>query len=217
MRFKTLLAALFVAGLAVSVAVAHPPPGKGKRDGVAASSTSESTSTSTSTSTTEESRHGKGKGKPDKAACHPTVSFILKGDYVSGTYSATGEGSFAMLVKKANKHGRQYVGMQVTIEVGAYTKVKRRGKATVSQLAAGDKLVVHVRGCKVAGDAAAASAPKLYAKHVNAKGPKAADGDSDDDAATTTSTTGTTTTSTTDTTTTSTTDTTTTTTTTTSP
>lgn len=205
MRFKALLATLFVAGLAVSVAVAHPPPGKGKgkRDGVAASSTSGSTSTST---TTEESRPGKAKGKPDKAACHPTVSFILKGDYVGGTYSATGEGSFAMLVKQANKHGRQYVGMQVTIEVGAYTKVKRRGKATVSQLAAGDKLVVHVRGCKAKkGDVAAASAPKLYAKHVNAKGPKANDGDSDDDATTTTSTTGTTTTSTTDTTTTTTT------------
>jgi hypothetical protein len=209
MRFKALLATLFVAGLAVSVAVAHPPPGKGKgkRDSVAASSTAaDSTSGSTSTSTTTaESRPGKAKGKRDKSACHPTVSFILKGDYVSGAYSATGEGSFAMLVKKANKHGRQYVGMQVTIEVGAYTKVKRRGKATVSQLAAGDKLVVHVRGCKVKGDAAAASAPKLYAKHVNAKGPKADDGDSEDDATTTTSTTGTTTTSTTDTTTTSTT------------
>lgn len=207
MRFKALLATLFVAGLAVSVAVAHPPPGKGKgkhEDATAAASTSESD----------------GKGKRDKSACHPTVSFILKGDYVSGTYSATGEGSFAMLVKQANKHGRQYVGMQVTIEVGAYTKVKRRGKATVSQLAAGDKLVVHVRGCKAKkGDVAAASAPKLYAKHVNAKGPKANDGDSDDDATTTTSTTGTTTTSTTDTTTTgtTTTDTTTTTTTSTSP
>jgi hypothetical protein len=181
MRFATLI----VAGIAVSVAVAHPPEkGKGKHDdATAAASTSES----------------EGKGKRDKGACHPKVSFILKGDYVTGTFSATGEGSFAMLVKKANKHGREYVGKQVTIEVGVSTKVRRRGKASVSSLAAGDRLVVHVRGCKAKkGEAAASTDAKLYAKKVDAKGPKAEDGGS-------TTTTGTTTTSTTDTTTTTTT------------
>jgi hypothetical protein len=170
MRFKALLATLFVAGLAVSVAVAHPPPGKGK------------------------GKHESSTAAVEQPSCHPKVSFILKGDYVSGTFSENGEGSFAMLVKQANKHGRQYAGMQVTVEVGAYTKVKRRGKATVADLMAGDKLVVHVRGCKAAkGEAATDEAPVLFAKHVNAKGPKA----EDDDSTTTTSTTDTTTTTTT--------------------
>lgn len=186
MRFKALLAALFVAGLAVSVAVAHPPPGKGKKkDAVTAAS-------STSTTETDGAEPG----------CKPKVSFILKGDYVSGTSD-----SFAMNVKQANKHGRQFVGKQVTVKVDASTNVKRRGKATLSSLQAGDKLVVHVRACKAKkGEAAAASAPELYAKKVDAKGPKGEKkGDDDDDSTTTTTgttSTGTTTTATTTTTTT---------------
>lgn len=196
MKLKALIATLFVAGLAVSVAIAAPPPGKGhrkgERDGVAASSTTDSTSTSTSdstsTSTEEQKGKGRGRGKQSGTACRPTVSFVLKGEFVSATVATDGSGSFALLVKRANKHGRALVGKQVTVETGPFTKMKRRGHASLGQLAAGDRVVAQVRACKVGGDATAASA-KLYASRVVAHPKRSGDDEEESASETTTGTT----------------------------
>lgn len=168
MKFKALLMTLlFAAGLAASVAVAKgPPPGKGKGKD---DSSSSSASTPTGTSTTSSPGKGKGKGKPKNKGdatsaggdCKPTVSFILKGEFVAGAASSTGStptgsgsagpavlGTFEMKVTQANAHGGRYVGKTVTISYDAKTKFKRRGHATIDDFEAGDWLNVHVRGCK---------------------------------------------------------------------
>ena len=155
MKFKALLMTLlFVTGVAASVAVAKgPPPGKGKDKGSTSSS-------STSTSTTDS---GKGKGKNKKGTattCKATVSFVLKGEFVSGTGAAAAPtaanptpaspqitGTFQMDVKQANNHGRKYVGETATISVDSKTKFKRRGHAELEDFEAGDWLNVHVRAC----------------------------------------------------------------------
>jgi hypothetical protein len=170
LKLKTLvLTFLFVAGVAASVAVAKGPPpgkGKGKDDGAAASTGS----TSTGTTTTSERGKGKGKGKDKKkdgeaAECKPTVTFVLKGEFVSGGASsltggsntgptdlaATGPailGTFEMKVSQANSHGTQYVGKTVTVSFNKKTKFRRRGHAEIEDYEAGDRLNVHVRGCK---------------------------------------------------------------------
>lgn len=149
-KFKALvMTLLFAAGVAASVAVAKgPPPGKGKNKG--------STSSSTSTSTTP----GKGKKKGStNAACKPTVSFVLKGEFMSmgaapapaaaGTAPSASPvlGTFEMDVKQANSHGRKYAGETVTVSVDAKTKFRRRGHAELEDFEAGDWLNVHVRAC----------------------------------------------------------------------
>lgn len=177
MKLKALLTALFVAGLAASLAVAAPPPGKGKNKGET------STSTSTATTTTSGPGNGKGKGKGRSAgagaACRPVVSFVLKGEFVSGSADAEGAGSFLMEVKQANAHGRHLVGDEAKIDVDAKTKFRRRGHAELADLEAGDRLNVHVRSCRrqaeSAGAGAPAAAPKLLAKQVIAHPAKAAE------------------------------------------
>ena len=165
MKLKTLLAALALAGLTVSVAIAAPPPGKDT------SGSSVAASTGTTASTTSES--GKGKGP----VCKPGRSLVLKGAFVSA-----GDAGFAMTVKSGNAAAKPFVGKQLTVGVVAATRFT---KAKLADLKAGDKVAVQGYACK--SDAAALTA---VARRVTAKGPKAAD---DDDKGSTT-TTGTTTT-----------------------
>ena len=144
MKRIALLLALFLLGLAAaSFAVAQPPPGKGNgRD---------KKTTSASTTTT------------DAESCHPKVSLILKGDFVSG-----GGDSFTMDVKSSNSHGRTYAGKPLTLKVDSKTSFKRNGPAELSDFKAGDRLNVQARACKLKKNASTSTtAPQdLLAKRV---------------------------------------------------
>jgi hypothetical protein len=126
-RFKALVTTiLFAAGVAASVAVAKgPPPGKGKNK-------QQTTASSTST----------------VIACHPKISVILKGDFVSGSGSDD-EGVFQMRVRQANKHGKRFVAETVTIAYDEKTRFIRRGRAELDDFEPGDWLNVQARACKV--------------------------------------------------------------------
>ena len=183
MKLKaTFVALAFAAGITASIAVAGPPPGHGhgKHD-----------STASSTSST-----GSTVAAP---SCRPKVSMILKGDYVGA--GADGS-SFAMNVKQANKHGRDFAGTQVSVMVDAQTKFRRNGPAKLADFVAGDRLNVQVRACFAHGHGKRSAAPAdpsqqpvLLAKRV--VGHPASGGDDDGDGG---STTGSTSTGTTDTT-----------------
>ena len=124
MKRIALLLVLFCLGLTTaSFAVAKDGPGKGK--GKKSSTTSSTTST-------------------NPATCHPKVSAILKGTFVSG-----GGASFTMNVTKSNFHARDLVGEPLTVLVDAKTKFRRRGHAELSDFKAGDRLNVQARTCKI--------------------------------------------------------------------
>jgi hypothetical protein len=122
MKRTALLLALFCLGLTTaSFAVAKDGPGKGKGK-----------KSSTTSSTT------------DPATCHPKVSAILKGKFVSG-----GGTSFTMDVTGSNFHARDLVGEPLTLMVDDKTKFRRKGHAELSDFKAGDRLNVQARTCKV--------------------------------------------------------------------
>jgi hypothetical protein len=119
MKRIALLMALFCLGLTTaSFAVAKDGPGKGKGK--------KSSTTST-----------------DPATCHPKISVILKGTFVSG-----GGTSFTMDVKRSNFHAKELVGEALTLMVDDKTKFRRRGHAELSDFEAGDRLNVQARACK---------------------------------------------------------------------
>ena len=140
MKRFALLTALFALGLAAaSFAVAKPPPGKGPNPG-------------TSTSTTA----------PNPETCHPKISVILKGDFLSG-----GGTSFSMDVKHSNFHGRSLVGKPLSLTVDEKTSFKRNGPAKLDDFKAGDRLNVQARACKARhGSAPSSAPPALLAKRV---------------------------------------------------
>jgi hypothetical protein len=98
----------------------------------------------------------KGKPNPTGDSCRPKVSFILK-----GTLTSLGDSSFHMNVLRANRHGRAFLGDR-EIMVNERTKFRRKGRAAMADLVAGDRLKVQVRGCK-RGDPATM---ELLAKRV---------------------------------------------------
>ena len=120
------------------------------------------------------------------AACKPTVSFILK-----GTFAAAAADGFTMDVTAANKHGRQFKAQTgLALSVDQHTKFKRNGRAQLSDLVAGDRLVVQVRACKSAfapqqpsadPNAPAPTAPVLLAKRVVAHPAQTSTDSSDSD------------------------------------
>jgi hypothetical protein len=121
MKRIALLIALFCLGLmTASFAVAKDGPGKGKGR--------KSTTASTSS---------------DPASCHPKISVILKGTFVSG-----GGTSFTMDVTRSNFHARDLVGEPLTLMVDDKTKFRRKGHAELSDFEAGDRLNVQARACK---------------------------------------------------------------------
>lgn len=145
MKLRALLAAVFVAGLAVSVAIAAPAEkGKG-RNGTTAAETS-TTGGDTGTTTTGETGH-KGRGKKKghgKRECRPNRAAVLVGDF-----AGAGDASFAMAVKGGNRVGKKLAGKQVTVSVVDGTKIRRSGKAKLADLKAGDLLLVQGRACKL--------------------------------------------------------------------
>jgi hypothetical protein len=167
MKRIALLLALFALGLsAASFAIAKPPPGKGN---------DKSKTTSTSTNAL------------DPETCHPKISVILKGDFVSG-----GGDSFSMDVKQSNYHGRDLVGTSLSLKVDAKTSFKRNGPAKLADFKAGDRLNVQARACKAKKNAAKdpnAASPALLAKRVNGHPAKESGSDSEGDGSGTTTTT----------------------------
>ena len=191
MKLKALLGAAAAAILCVSVATAAPPPGKGKHHGRG----------DDPTQTQPVGHHGNGDGaKPGRGATTTECRgkhLVLAGLYVSGSADATGAGSFAMLVKHTTGNAKRLGlrGKQVTLTVDESTKIRRKGKATVADLVANDRLVVLARACRAAAPTdpnAEPAAPTLLALGVVARPAKAGDGGD-----TGTTTTGTTTTDTT--------------------
>ena len=169
MKRIVLLLALFTVGLsAASFAVAKPPPGKG--NGKEKNKTS-------STSTTA----------ADPETCHPKVSVVLKGDFVSA-----GSDSFTMDVKSSNRHGRDYSGKTLALKVDAKTSFKRNGPAKLAAFEAGDRLNVQARACKTKKNAPKdpnAAPTALVAKRVTGHpAKKDSDSESETEPGTTTTT-----------------------------
>ena len=107
------------------------------------------------------------KGKPEKSgpSCKPRVSFNLKGTLLAADAAAS---KLTMHVDAANKHGRRFIGTDVEVLAMPGTKIRRQGRAELSDLMAGDLVKVQVRECKSAVDPAA-PAPALTALRIVAK------------------------------------------------
>jgi hypothetical protein len=106
-----------------------------------------------------------GKGKPLTTGpnCKPKVTVVLKGTLAA----EPGANSISVTVKQANRHGRAYVTATQPVSVTVNpetTKVRRQGKKELSDLDAGDRVVVQARVCKA--DLANATPPALTAVRV---------------------------------------------------
>lgn len=107
-----------------------------------------------------------GKGKPPTTdqGCKPNVTVVLKGS-LAATPGATAT-SLSVTVKSANRHGRAYATatQPTAVLVDEDTKVRRRGKKTLGDLLAGDRVLVQAKVCKA--DLAQGATPPLTAKRV---------------------------------------------------
>jgi hypothetical protein len=114
--------------------------------------------------------HGKGKGKP---SCKP-APVLLAGTLANDP--VTGDTSFQLTVKHANRLGRLYAkaGNPVTVAVDAKTRYRKGGgSSTVDALAQNDRALVLAKVCRADVKAAAASSsalPALTARTVLDKG-----------------------------------------------
>ncbi len=91
-----------------------------------------------------------GVGKPATGpGCKPAVSVILKGT-LTAVDAVEPDLSIALLVDKANKHGKVLVGQTVTVKVNGDTKIRRNGKATLGDFktSPADRVMVQLRVCK---------------------------------------------------------------------
>ena len=128
---------------------------------------------------------GHGKGKPDKQqkACKANVSVMLKGSFVA---AAADGNSFQMNAVRANRHGRPYLKLTqpLSVNVDAKTKyVKNDASAKLTDLAAGDNVVVKSKACKrdLRNAQTPAALPALTARMVVDQGaPPASQTTSDD-------------------------------------
>jgi hypothetical protein len=107
-----------------------------------------------------------GKGKPPTTGqgCKPNVTVALKGSLAATPGAAAT--SLSVTVKSANRHGRAYVTatQPTAVLVDEDTKVRRRGKKTLADLLAGDRVLVQAKVCKA--DLAQGATPPLTAKRV---------------------------------------------------
>ncbi len=107
------------------------------------------------------------KGKPKTGeGCKPKVTVVLKGTLTGAPLSVD--------VTSANRWGRAYVAgtASTSIAVDANTtKVRRHGKALITELVVGDRVLVQARVCKA--DLAAGAMPPLTAMRVVAHPAKA--------------------------------------------
>jgi hypothetical protein len=163
MKLKALLVAMLAAGIATSIALASPPSDRGREGQTGV--------TPTTKTSTERGPKSQREGDRRREA-RPVVMLVLHGEFVSAS-----EGSFAMLVKHANKHARALRGKQVTVKVDGKTKFRRQGKAALADLLAGDRLHVLVRARKNAD----AGTLELLARLVQARPARAERDDEDDE------------------------------------
>jgi hypothetical protein len=148
MKLGTLIVSACVAGLVVSSALATPPTGKGKPDPAAKQATT-------------------GKPAPTGANCRPKVMVVLKGKLTSASTV-----SLAMSVSSANHWGRAWATLgAATVAIDTTTTVRRNGKKLVTDLVAGDRLLVQAKACKA--DLTSSTAPALTGLHVVAHPAKA--------------------------------------------
>ena len=61
--------------------------------------------------------------------CRPRVGVIVRGELVSVDADA---GVFTMLVDKANRHGKRFVGDEATFKLAKKGKVRKHGRATLA-------------------------------------------------------------------------------------
>ena len=91
---------------------------------------------------------GHGKSGTHGPACRPAPVFL------AGTLAndpATGDTSFMLTVKHANRLGRQYAkaGNPVTVNVDANTHYRKAGSAsTLDTLALGDRVLIAAKTCR---------------------------------------------------------------------
>ena len=143
MKLKALLAAVFVAGLVVSMAVAAPAEhGKGKNGSTAADTSSSGGTTTAGDTGHENTGKGKKKGHARWGNCHPRRAAVLVGDF-----AGAGTDSFAMSVEGGNRVGKKLYGKQVTVTVTDSTTFRRSGKATLADLETGDLVLVQGKAC----------------------------------------------------------------------
>ena len=148
MKLRTMLVAFCLVALGVSSAVAAPPAGKGKPDTAGKPETA-------------------GKPLTTGPTCKPKVTVVLK-----GTLKSTSTTSLAMDVTHANRWGRAWATAgTATVAVDSSTKVRRNGKKLLTDLVAGDRLLVQARACKA--DLTAQTAPALTVVRVVAHPAKA--------------------------------------------
>ena len=126
-------------------------------------------------SATADPGHGKGKGKP---SCKP-APVMLAGTLANDP--ATGEISFQLTVKHANRLGRLYAkaANPVTVAVDAKTRYRKDGgNSTLDALAQNDRALVLAKVCRSDVKAAKASSSALpvpTARLVLDKGQKPAE------------------------------------------
>ena len=141
MKLKVILVGLVAAMLSVSVAVASPPPGKGKPETAGKPQTA-------------------GKPATTGPTCKPKVTVVLK-----GTVTSISTTELAMAVTQANRWGRAWAeARSATVVVNTETKVRRNGGKLLTDLKAGDWVLVQARACKA--ELLAQVAPKLTAVRV---------------------------------------------------
>jgi hypothetical protein len=116
--------------------------------------------------------HGKGKGK-GKPSCKP-APVMLAGTLANDP--ATGDSSFQLMVKHANRLGRLYAkaGNPVSVNVDAKTLYRKEGgSSTLDTLAQNDRALILAKVCRSdVKDARAAdnALPTLTARAVLDKG-----------------------------------------------
>lgn len=150
MQRKAIVAAAFLAALAVPVAFAAPPSSIGAQS------------------------PGKGKPSPTGASCKPSVSLRLTGTLTSDP-EFVGAGTFMMNTTGANKPGKAFIGgSDETITIGADTKIRRQNAPKlIASLESGDRAVVHLKACKGDLPLDAAKLTAMTALRINATKAKA--------------------------------------------
>ena len=118
---------------------------------------------------------GKGKSGTHGPACRP-APVMLAGTLANDPVS--GDTSFTLIVKRANRLGRQYAkaGNPVTVNADPNTHYRKAGAAsTLDALAQGDRVLVVAKTCRAEVRKALAShstLPDLTARLVFDKGAK---------------------------------------------
>jgi len=108
---------------------------------------------------------GNGKAPKSGHECRASVAVVLKGALAPDVDPADGDTSFAMLVKRANRHGRAYrKAGSATLAVDAKTRVNRRGAHNLGALGPNDRLLVTAKVCRA--DLKNGATPDLTARRV---------------------------------------------------